>query len=47
MYPEEKSYIRTWRTKAEQIVMKARFSLSEDKKLIEEINQCAKQLEIK
>jgi hypothetical protein len=27
--------------------MKARFSLSEDKKLIEEINQCAKKLEIK
>jgi hypothetical protein len=44
---EEKEYIRTWRAKAEQVVLKARFSLKEDKKLIEEINIYAKQLEIK
>lgn len=47
MYPEEKAYIRTWRSKAEQVVIKARFSLKDDKKILEEINQYAKQLEIK
>ncbi|MFZ9613156.1 MAG: hypothetical protein ACO29Q_07715 [Crocinitomicaceae bacterium] len=43
---EEKDYIRAWRAKAEQVVVKARFSLKDDKKLIEEINMYAKQLEI-
>lgn len=47
MYPEEKTYIKTWRSKAEQVVIKARFSLKEDKKLLDEINNYAKQLEIK
>jgi hypothetical protein len=47
MYPEEKTYIKTWRSKAEQVVIKARFSLKEDKKLLDEINSYAKQLEIK
>lgn len=47
MYPEEKAYIKTWRSKAEQVVIKARFSLSDDKKIVEEINMYAKQLEIK
>jgi hypothetical protein len=47
MYPEEKTYIKTWRSKAEQVVIKGRFSLKEDKKLIDEINSYAKQLEIK
>ena len=47
MYPEEKAYIKTWRSKAEQVVIKARFSLTEDKKLLDEINSYAKQLEIK
>jgi hypothetical protein len=44
---EEKDYIRAWRAKAEQVVIKARFSLKEDKKLLDEINAYAKQLEIK
>jgi hypothetical protein len=47
MYPEEKSYIRSWRSKAEQVVIKARFSLKEDKTLLDEINNYAKQLDIK
>ncbi len=47
MSAEEKDYIKTWRSKAEQVVAKARFSLKEDKKLLEEINSYAKQLEIK
>jgi hypothetical protein len=47
MSDEEKNYIRSWRAKAEQVVAKARFSLKEDKRLLDEINQYAKQLEIK
>ena len=47
MYPEEKTYIKTWRAKAEQVVIKARFSLKDDKKLLEEIDKYAKQLDIK
>jgi len=43
----EGDYIKAWRTKAEQVVMKARFSLREDKALLEELNYYAKQLEIK
>ncbi len=44
---EEKEYIKAWRAKAEQVIVKARFSLKEDKKLIEEINTYANKLEIK
>jgi len=36
-----------WHSKAEQVIMKARFSLKEDKKLLEEINNYAKELGIK
>jgi hypothetical protein len=43
----ENDYIKAWRSKAEQVVMKARFSLKDDKKVLEEINHYAKQLEIK
>jgi hypothetical protein len=43
----EGDYIKAWRTKAEQVVMKARFSLREDKALLEELNYYAKQLDIK
>ncbi len=35
-----------WQSKAEQVIIKARFSLKEDKKLLEEINNYAKELEI-
>ena len=44
---EEREYIKAWRAKADQVVVKARFSLKDDKKLVEEINTYAKQLEIK
>lgn len=38
---------KAWRGKAEQVVIKARFSLKDDKKLLEEINNYAQQLNIK
>ena len=44
---EEKLYIKAWRSKAEQVVAKARFSLKNDKKLLDEINEYAKKLDIK
>jgi hypothetical protein len=43
----ENDYIKAWRSKAEQVVIKARFSLKDDKKVLEELNQYAKQLDIK
>jgi hypothetical protein len=43
----ENEYIKSWRSKAEQVVIKARFSLKDDKKLLEEINAYASQLNIK
>ncbi len=36
-----------WQSKCEQIIMKARFSMKEDKRTLEEIEQYAKQLKIK
>lgn len=44
---EEKEYIKAWRAKAEQVILKAKFSLKDDKKLIQEIEEYAKKLEIK
>ena len=38
---------KAWHSKAEQVIMKARFSLKEDKRLLEEINNYAKELGIK
>jgi hypothetical protein len=38
---------KVWYTKCEQIIMKARFSMKEDKKTLEEIEYYAKQLGIK
>jgi len=38
---------KAWHSKAEQVVMKARFSLKEDKRLLEEINHYEKELGIK
>lgn len=37
----------TWRSKCEQVIMKARFSMKDDKKTLEEIEHYAKQLKIK
>lgn len=36
-----------WKTKCEQVIMKARFSLKDDKKTLEEINYYAKEIGIK
>lgn len=47
MSAEEKEYIKAWKSKAEQVVVKARFSLKDDKKLLDEINEYAKKLDIK
>jgi hypothetical protein len=47
MTDEEKSYIKAWRTKSEQVIGKARFSLKDDKRLLDEINEYARKLEIK
>ena len=44
---EEILYIKAWRSKAEQVIAKARFSLKNDKKLLDEINEYAKKLQIK
>jgi len=48
--PEYKSHndlAPTWFSKCEQIVMKARFSMKEDKRTLEEINSYAKEIGIK
>ncbi|HAF29666.1 MAG TPA: hypothetical protein DCG75_11530 [Bacteroidales bacterium] len=37
----------TWKSKCEQIVMKARFSMKEDKKILEEVSNYARELGIK
>jgi len=39
--------VPTWKSKCEQIVLKARFSMKEDKKTLDEINHYAKELGIK
>lgn len=40
-------FVTVWKTKCEQIVMKARFSMKEDKKTLDEINAYAQELNIK
>jgi DnaJ-domain-containing protein 1 len=40
-------FVNVWKTKCEQIIMKARFSMKEDKKTLDEINNYAKELKIK
>ena len=48
--PENKShneFVPVWKTKCEQIVMKARFSMKDDKKTLDQINNYAKELNIK
>jgi len=41
------AFAKVWKEKCEQIIMKARFSLKEDKKTLDEINEYAKELKIK
>jgi hypothetical protein len=38
--------VPVWKTKCEQIIVKARFALKEDPTTLEELNYYAKQLEI-
>lgn len=48
--PENKGhndFTNVWKTKCEQIVMKARFSMKDDQKTLDEINNYAKELKIK
>jgi len=48
--PENKAhntFVPVWKTKCEQIIMKARFSMKEDKNTLDEINNYAKELKIK
>ena len=48
--PENKAhneFVQVWKTKCEQIIMKAKFSMKEDKKALEEIMQYANELGIK
>jgi hypothetical protein len=40
-------FVPIWHAKCEQIIMKAKFSMKEDKKTLEEIMQYAKELGIK
>lgn len=44
---EHNDFVPTWRTKCEQIIMKARFSMKGDNRTLEEIEHYAKQLGIK
>ena len=45
--PNEREISKAWRAKCEQVIMKARFSMKEDKALLEQIEQYAIQLKIK
>jgi len=48
--PEIKShntFVPVWKSKCEQIIMKAKFSMKEDKKALDEIMEYAKELKIK
>lgn len=48
--PENKvhnSFVNVWHAKCEQVIMKARFSMKDDKKTLEEINHYASTLKIK
>lgn len=46
-YKEHNEMASTWKSKCEQIIMKAKFSMKEDKKTLDEIMQYAKELGIK
>jgi len=46
-YIEHNEFAPVWKAKCEQIIMKAKFSMKEDKKALEEIMQYAKELKIK
>ena len=41
------NFAKVWKSKCEQIVMKARFSMKDDKKTLDDINNYGKELKIK
>ena len=43
-YIEHHEFVSVWKAKCEQVIMKAKFSMKEDKKALEEIMQYAKEL---
>ncbi len=43
-YIEHNEFVSVWKAKCEQVIMKAKFSMKEDKKALEEIMQYAKEL---
>lgn len=45
--PEELKIAKAWKAKCEQVIIKARFSMKDDKKTLDEIEEYAKQLKIK
>ena len=48
--PENKlhnTFVNVWHSKCEQVIMKARFSMKDDEKTLEEINHYASTLKIK
>ena len=46
-YVDHNEFAPTWRAKCEQVIMKARFSMKDDRKTLDEINDYAKNLGIK
>jgi len=46
-YIEHNEFVSVWKAKCEQIIMKAKFSMKDDKKALEEIMNYAKELGIK
>ncbi len=46
-YIEHNEFVSVWKSKCEQVIMKAKFSMKDDKKSLEEIMQYAKELGIK
>ena len=46
-YIEHNEFVSVWKAKCEQVIMKAKFSMKDDKKALDEIMQYAKELGIK
>jgi hypothetical protein len=46
-YIEHNEFVSVWKAKCEQVIIKAKFSMKDDKKALEEIMQYAKELGIK
>ena len=44
--PDDLDIAKAWKAKCEQVIIKARFSMKDDKKTLDEIEEYAKQLKI-